>query len=197
MAFRSGRPSSRDSPRTGKYEIVPKETMMETVPATKKDRSDPGSQRIESILEGYPRDKDTLLSALHDIQRRGRGKTWITDEEITHVARHYGIPLAELDGIVSFYTMFSREKRGRHVIRLCDSLSCRVRGSLDLYHHIRRKLGITAGMTTNDGEFTLEIVNCLGACDKSPNLMIDDTLVNGLTIDAIDALLEGIKEVDR
>lgn len=141
--------------------------------------------------------RDTLLSALHEIQRRGGGKSWITDEEAVQVARRYRIPLAELDGIVSFYKMFAREKRGSHIIRLCDSLSCRVRGSLDLYHHVRRKLGISAGMTTQDGRFTLEIVNCLGACDKSPNLMIDDTLVSGLTIDAVDVLLDTIQEAEK
>jgi NADH:ubiquinone oxidoreductase subunit E len=141
--------------------------------------------------------RDTLLSALHEIQRRGSGRSWITDEETLQVARRYRIPLAELDGIVSFYKMFAREKRGSHIIRLCDSLSCRVRGSLDLYHHVRRKLGISAGMTTQDGRFTLEIVNCLGACDKSPNLMIDDTLVSGLTIDAVDALLDKIQEAEK
>ena len=141
--------------------------------------------------------RDTLLSALHEIQRRGSGKSWITDEEAVQVARRYHIPLAELDGIVSFYKMFAREKRGSHVIRLCDSLSCRVRGSLDLYHHVRDKLGVSAGMATRDGRFTLEIVNCLGACDKSPNLMIDDTLVSGLTIDAVDALLDKIQEAEK
>ncbi len=140
--------------------------------------------------------RDTLLSALHEIQHRGSGRSWITDEEAVQVARRYHIPLAELDGIVSFYKMFAREKRGSHVIRLCDSLSCRVRGSLDLYHHVRNKLGISAGMTTQDGRFTLEVVNCLGACDKAPNLMIDDTLVSGLTIDAVDALLDKIQEAE-
>jgi len=140
--------------------------------------------------------RDTLLSALHETQSREKGKSWITDGEALQIARRYHIPLAELDGIVSFYKMFAREKRGSHIIRLCDSLSCRVRGSLDLYHHVRRKLGIQAGMTTPDGRFTLEIVNCLGACDKAPNLMIDDSLVSGITIEAIDTLLDAMQEAE-
>jgi len=107
------------------------------------------------------------------------------------------MPLAELDGVISFYKMFSREKRGVHVIRLCDSLSCHVCGSLDLYRHLRKKLGISAGMTTSDGKFTLEIVNCLGACDKAPNMMVDEKLVSGLSIDEIDALLDKMQEAGR
>ncbi len=134
--------------------------------------------------------RDTLLFRLHEVQNRTRGKTWITKEELAGIAQDYGIPLAELDGIVSFYTMFSRERRGRHVIRLCDSLSCRICGSLDIYQHLRKKLGISRGMTTGDGAFSLEIVNCLGACSTSPNIMIDDHLISGLSLAEIDAMLD-------
>ncbi|MCE5255923.1 MAG: NAD(P)H-dependent oxidoreductase subunit E [Spirochaetaceae bacterium] len=170
---------------------------METAPKTALEGKAPSPQQPETILQDYPDRRDTLLSALHEIQRCGARKSWITDQEISLVAQHYHIPLAELDGVVSFYKMFAREKRGSHIIRLCDSLSCRVRGSLDLYHHVRNKLGISTGMTTQDGIFTLEIVNCLGACDKSPNLMVDNTLISGLTIDAVDALLDGILEAEQ
>ena len=126
--------------------------------------------------------RDTLLSVLHSVQSPQRGKTWITDKDLSSIAREYKIPIAELDGIVSFYTLFSRAPRGRHVIRLCDSLSCRICGSLDIYRHIRKRLGISRGMTTGDGLFTLEIVNCLGACSTAPNLMIDDQLVSGVSL---------------
>jgi len=74
---------------------------------------------------------------------------------LSSIARECKIPVAGLDGIVSFYTLFSREPRGRHVIRLCDSLSCRICGSLDIYRYIRKRLGISRGMTTGDGLFTL------------------------------------------
>jgi len=148
---------------------------------------DSGPARKKRLM---PRDK--LLSSLHEIQGRSPGKTWITNDELVGIAQDYGIPLAELGGIVSFYTMFSRERRGRHIIRLCDSLSCRICGSLDIYQHIRKKLGISRGMTTGDGEFSLEIVNCLGACGTSPNMMIDDRLVSGLSMAEIDAILDSL-----
>lgn len=154
------------------------------------------SRSTASILERFPSDRDTLISALHAIQSRLDGKTWITDEELAETARHYGIPLAELDGIVSFYTMFARERRGKHVIRLCDSLSCRICGSLDIYHHLRTRLGIKRGMTTGDGRFTLEIVNCLGACSTAPNMMVDNQLMSGLTPEKVDALLDLMEEAE-
>lgn len=166
--------------------------------AEKSEKPETRAQRkIETILAAYPESRDFLLSSLHEIQRGGEGKSWISDEDARLIARHFHMPLAELDGVVSFYKMFSREKRGLHVIRLCDSLSCHVCSSLDLYRHLRQKLGISAGMTTKDGKFTLEIVNCLGACDRAPNMMIDDRLVSGLSFNEIDALLEKLKEAGR
>jgi len=138
--------------------------------------------------------RDTLLSALHDIQSSKSGKTWITARDLSSIAREYKIPVAELDGIVSFYTLFSRAPRGRHVIRLCDSLSCRICGSLDIYRYIRKRLGISRGMTTGDGLFTLEIVNCLGACSTAPNLMIDDQLVSGVSLKEIDDLINRLSK---
>jgi len=147
-----------------------------------------------SILEKYPPRRDRILSALHELQSRLPGKSWISDEELAETARYFDVPLAELDGVVSFYALFSRKKRGEHVIRLCDSLSCRICGSLDLYHHLRERLGITRGMTTGDRRFTLEIVNCLGACSTAPNMMIDDRLVSGLSVIEIDTLLDQFEE---
>jgi len=153
------------------------------------------SQRqLSALLAAYPDRRDELLMVLHDMQNCGQGESWISDEEADQIARYFHMPVAELDGVISFYKLFSREKRGAHIIRLCDSLSCHVCGSLDLYRHLREKLGISAGMTTKDGNFTLEIVNCLGACDRGPNLMIDDTLVSGLSTEALDTLLDRIQE---
>ena len=161
-------------------------------------KSEARSQRqVAAILAVHPDRRDVLLSVLHNIQNTGQGESWISDEEAGQIARHFHMPLAELDGVISFYKMFSRERRGAHVIRLCDSLSCHVCGSLDLYRHLRDKLGISAGMTSKDGNFTLEIVNCLGACDRGPNLMIDDTLVSGLSTEDLDTLLDRIQEAGR
>lgn len=148
------------------------------------------SPTVTSVLSGHSTNKDEILSTLHDLQARVPGKTWITDEELAQTARHFGVPVAELDGIVSFYTMFSRARRGEHIIRLCDSLSCRICGSLDLYHHLRTRLGISRGMTTGDQKFTLEVVNCLGACSTSPNMMVDDQLVSGLSVQEVDELID-------
>ncbi len=152
------------------------------------------NQGTESI---NMKERDTLLSVLHEIQHAYKGKTWINSEDLFTVAQRFGIPIAELDGVISFYTMFSRIRRGRHIIRLCDSLSCRICGSLDIYRHIRNKFGISRGMTTKDGIFTLEIVNCLGACSTSPNIMIDDQLLSGVSVADLDDLFDQIVKEEK
>jgi len=109
---------------------------------------------VADVLAAFPDRRDVLLSVLHDVQNTGQGKSWITDEEANQIARHFHMPLAELDGVISFYKMFSREKRGAHIIRLCDSLSCHVCGSLDLYRHLRDKVGdMRSGMTDERRQF--------------------------------------------
>lgn len=136
--------------------------------------------------------RENVLSMLHAIQETHSDSSHIPTEDLSAVAEYVGMPLAELEGVASFYGAFARRPRGRHVIRLCDSLSCRVRGSVDVYNYISDRLGIANGGTTTDGRFSLEVVNCLGSCDTAPNLMIDDTLLTNVTPRAIDEALAAV-----
>lgn len=144
----------------------------------------------------YPPKRENLLAMLHATQKAHRSTSHIPTEELAAIAEYLGIPLAEIEGVTSFYHAFAREPRGRHVIRLCDSLSCRVRGSLDVYRHIKSRLGIPRGETSNDGRYSLEIVNCLGSCDTAPNVMIDDTLLTEVTPESFDTALKEIEAVE-
>lgn len=134
--------------------------------------------------------RENVLSMLHAVQEAHVDSSHIPTDDLSAVAEYVGMPIAELEGVASFYGAFARRPRGRHVIRLCDSLSCRVRGSVDVYRYLSDRLGIGNGGTTLDGKFSLEVVNCLGSCDSAPNLMIDDTLLTNVTPGAIDAALE-------
>ncbi|AEJ60918.1 NADH-quinone oxidoreductase, E subunit [Spirochaeta thermophila DSM 6578] len=144
---------------------------------------------IDRPWKAYPPRRDNLLLILHDIQDHNP-RNYLPDEEVEEVARYLGIPVSELDGIISFYSMFSRRPRGRYVIRMCDSLACRLAGSLDLYFALQEGLGIKRGQTTPDGLFTVELVNCLGCCDKGPSLMVNDELHTRMTREKLDLLLE-------
>ena len=145
---------------------------------------------IPEIWAKYAPRKDNILLILHEIQDAHREDNYIPDDDLAEVAKYLDLPLSEVDGIVTFYKMFSRKPRGRYVIRLCDSLSCRICGSLDLYHYLQQMLGIQKNGTSADGMFTLEIVNCLGCCGTAPNLMINDALYSSLTPEKVESLIQ-------
>ena len=144
---------------------------------------------LRSTITQYAPRRENILLMFHALQEEHREDSYVSAEDIAAVAEYLGMSMSEVEGVLSFYQAFSRSPRGRYVLRLCDSLSCRVCGSLDLYHYLRRRLGIQKGETTGDGLFTLEVVNCLGCCDLAPNIMVNDTLWSVSTVEELDAAL--------
>ncbi len=124
--------------------------------------------------------------ALQMVQRH---HGWVSDEALCDIARVLGMTTHELDDVATFYNQIFRSPAGRHVIRLCDSVSCWVMGSESIADYIRTKLGIGFGETTKDGLFTLVPNACLGACDKAPVMMIDEDLHENVTPDGVDRLI--------
>ena len=135
------------------------------------------------------RNRKDILHLFHSMQKRKNSKNYISEDERKEIAQTLGLSIAEVDGVMSFYHLFSPTPRGMYVIRLCDSLSCRISSSLEIYEYLSHELGIKRGETTKDGIFTLEVVNCLGSCDTAPNMMINDKLYTNLTIDMVDNLV--------
>ncbi len=126
--------------------------------------------------------------ALGVVQRR-RG--WISGESLKDVADHLNMSPAELDSIATFYNRIYRSPVGRHVILLCDSVSCWIMDYEYLLNHLLTKLEISAfGQTTKDGMFTLLPSACLGACDHAPAMMVDGELFGDLTRQSIDEVID-------
>jgi len=147
-------------------------------------------QAIEADFAHYPDRQALSVEALKIVQRQ-RG--WVSDETLADVAEFLQMSPAALDAVATFYNLIFRQPVGRHVILVCDSVSCWIMGYESLRDHLQRRLGIAFGQTTPDGRFTLLPSCCLGACERAPVLMIDDDL-HGLppAIDPaqIDAILE-------
>ncbi|MFW5686015.1 MAG: NAD(P)H-dependent oxidoreductase subunit E [Spirochaetota bacterium] len=137
----------------------------------------------------FPPRRENIIKMLHAAQVDAGDASHVSDRQLARIAEYVGIPLAEAAGVATFYQRFSRRPRGRHVVRVCDSLSCRIRRSLSVYSRLRELLAIGRDETTPDGMFTLEIVNCLGSCDTAPNLMIDDRLYEHVTAESVEAIL--------
>jgi len=129
--------------------------------------------------------REACVEALKIIQRH-RG--WISDE-IRPLAELLGMTAEELDGVATFYPFIFRKPVGKHVVLICDSVSCWVMGYEDLLGHLSSRLGIGLGETTGDGQFTLLPASCLGCCDRAPAMMVDDELFTDLTAEKIDDIL--------
>lgn len=144
-------------------------------------------KEIQQELSKYAQKRAAGPEALKIVQSH-RG--WISDENLSDVARFLDMTDEELDSVATCYNLIFRKPVGRHVILICDSVTCWMMGYENLFSHLQQKLGIAFGQTTSDGRFTLLPISCLGACDKAPAMMIDETLYVDLDISKLDEIIE-------
>ncbi len=128
---------------------------------------------IEEEAKRYPTRRALCIEAMKVVQRH-RG--WVSDEALADVAGALGMTREELDGVATFYNLVFRRPVGRHVVLVCDSVSCWIMGYGRLRDRLCRELGVGLGGTPADGRFTLLPIVCLGACDHAPAMMVDDDL---------------------
>jgi NADH-quinone oxidoreductase subunit E len=142
-------------------------------------------------LQGlYPDKRAALLPVLHMAQD---AFGWISHEVEVYVAGLFDLPPAHVHEVVTFYTLYFRTPRGRHVVAVCHNLSCHLAGAPEILGHLRARLGIEAGETTGDGRVTLQAVECLCACEHAPMMQVDDRYEMDLTPDKVDRILEGLR----
>ncbi len=127
-------------------------------------------QKLDSILKKHEGDPGALIPVLQDINDEFN---YLPEDALRYVAEILNVPLSQVYNVVTFYTTFSLTPRGEHVIKVCQGTACHVRGGARVLSEIERNLGIDAGETTEDQKFTLETVNCLGACALGPVVVID------------------------
>lgn len=147
--------------------------------------------RIEDLWKRYPEKKAALLPAMHLIQKERGG--WFSPETIRDTAELFGVPDIHVQGIVGFYDMFHSEPVGRHVVRLCKTLSCKLRGADELRAHIKKTYGVDHGQTTADGAFTFRCFECLGHCTTAPMMLVDEERHENLTVEQVDRVLGGLR----
>ena len=145
---------------------------------------------IEAEFPHYPNRKAVCIDAMKIVQKH-RG--WVSDEGLRDIAELLDMSVADLDGVATFYNLLFRKPVGRHVIYLCDSVSCWIMGYDRQREHLIDRLKIQPGQTTPDNRFTLLPIVCLGCCDHAPAMMVDDDLHLDLTPEKIDSILEGYK----
>ncbi len=148
--------------------------------------SDRERQLIEAEASHHEQKRGAVSEALMILQE-ARG--WVSPEAVRDVAQVLGMTEEEVDGIATFYDLIYRSPVGKHVIMVCDSVSCWVTGEPRISDHLTKSLGVEMGQTTADGMFTLLPVGCLGACDRGPALLVDGQIVEDVTPERADEIV--------
>jgi len=147
-------------------------------------------KRIEGVLAHYPNKQAGLLSVLRLVQSE---KGFISAEDERIVAALLGLRPIKVREVVTFYTLFARKPLGQFHIQVCSNLSCSLASGEKILEHLKARLGIRIGQTTPDGKYTLTEVECLGACEQAPCMMVNFDYYGNLDPEKIDRILEGLK----
>lgn len=147
---------------------------------------DPRYEQLAELIERYQSKKGALVPLLHEAQQIFG---YLPEEVQRRVADGLGLPLSEVYGVATFYSLFSLKPRGKHKIGICLGTACYVRGAGAILAELEKELAIKVNDTTPDGKFTLEITRCIGACGLSPVMTVDEDVFGRLTPDSIKDIL--------
>jgi NADH-quinone oxidoreductase E subunit len=147
-------------------------------------------KKIKEIVARYPQKEAAILPVLHVAQQEFG---FISPEEEKQVAGILGVKPIRVREVVTFYTMLNREPVGKYHVQVCSNLSCSLLGAEKLIDYLKQKLGVEPGKTTKDKKFTLSLVECLGACEQAPCMMVNFEYYGNLDKKKIDKILDDLK----
>jgi NADH-quinone oxidoreductase subunit E len=150
-------------------------------------------ETLDAILAQHDRDPANIVAVLQDIQSRAN---WLPEEDLRYVCAELSIPLSKLMSLATFYRAFSLEPRGKHIVSVCLGTACHVRGAERILGALERDLGIKGGETDKDLNWTLETVNCLGACALGPIVVVDGEYHGQMTSAKATRLLKKVRKAD-
>ncbi len=139
-------------------------------PKTVARKAESDLEKVTAIVGKYGGNRDSLISILQDIQSEWR---YLPEDAVRLVASQLGLPLIQVYGVATFFRAFSLTPRGEHIVSVCLGTACHVRRAPAVLEEIKRRLGIEPGETTGDMRYSLETVNCLGACALGPVVVVD------------------------
>lgn len=139
-------------------------------------------KEIEESMTAYPDGRSALLSALHSAQYE---EGWITPESMTAISEKLNLPLAMVKGVATFYALYRHKPGGKYLIQLCTNVACMIMGAESFLDVLKREFGLDPGGTTEDGRFSLIIMECIGACGTAPAMLINDDFHENITTEKI------------
>jgi len=149
-------------------------------------------EQFDEVVGRYPKRVAALIPLLMELQKEYQH---ITPDHMEGLAEYLDTTAAHVLGVVTFYSMFSHKKRGKHHIYLCKTLSCHMRGAEELLALFEEKLGVKAhsGEASEDGEYSLDTGECLGLCEQAPCILVDDKRFGNITPEMVDQILKEVK----
>ena len=152
------------------------------------------TEKIEKILEENGYDRAGLIPILQDIQSE---YNYLPQEMLSYVAEKLDMPLIDVYCVASFFKSFSLKPRGKHIVTVCLGTACHVKRASSILDKIQKKIGIRPGENTEDMQFTLETVNCLGACALAPIMVVDGDYYGQTTMKKVESILKKYKKSDK
>jgi len=144
-------------------------------------------EELDPIIEKHREKKGNLIPVLNDIQKK---IGYLPLEVQKHVSKKLEIPMSEIYGVISFYSIFNTEPKGEHTIGICMGTACYVKGAEDIMEKLENELEIEVGETSDDDKFTMTVTRCLGTCSMAPVIMIDDKVYGEVTPEKVPEILE-------
>ncbi len=156
--------------------------------------AEPPPVELSAILDNHRGERDALITVLAEIQRH---YGFLAKDQLRHVARELGFPLARVFGVATFYNLFLFDPPGKFQLRVCRGTACHVNQSLGILQAMGERLGIDVDETTADGRFTLQTVACVGACSLAPVLLINDETHGRMSVEDAWDLVAALADADE
>jgi len=153
--------------------------------------SDEGVAFVKKELQRYEDKRSAIIRCLFRVQAENRG--WVSPESVEYLSNLMDLPVAWIEEVLTFYTMFNQQPVGKYHVQVCCNISCSMNGGRELADHLNKTFGVHDGEISKDGRFTISRVECLGACDKAPMMQVNDTYHEGLTNEKAVQILQGLK----
>ena len=149
---------------------------------------------VNEILKQFEPDKQNLITILNEVQEKYGYIPKVAQMEISN---YLNIPLAEVYGVITFYSRFTLNPKGKYNVSVCLGTACFVKGSKELFERAKQKLGIEEGQTTPDGLFSLDATRCVGACGLAPVFTVNNEVYGKATVKKLDEVLDNIKNQEN
>ena len=146
-------------------------------------------EEVQEILKVYKQEKDNLIQILNDVQEKYGYIPKVAQEEISE---YLGIPMAEVYGVVTFYSRFTLEPKGKYNISVCLGTACFVKGSQQILDRLKERLNLEEGKTSEDGKFSIDTTRCVGACGIAPVFTVNGEVYGRATVKKLDEVLDGL-----